>query len=117
MAEEAANAQENDGKPNFSVQRMYLKDASYEAPGVPGVWSKEWKPDVKLDLNTRTTKLKEDHYEVVVSVTATSKSAGETAFLVEVQQAGLFRIQTYMVRVAQHLFKHEACGIEPLSVG
>ncbi len=94
MAEDnnTANQQDGSADPIFAVQRMYLKDASYEAPGVPKVLTKNWQPEINLDLNTRTSKLNDDHYEVVVTLTVTATSQEETAFIIEVQQAGLFRI-------------------------
>ncbi len=77
-------------QPQFALQRLYLKDVSFEAPGVPLVFTKAWEPKVKLDLNAGANHLAEGLYEVVVSVTVTVQNADETAFLVEVEQAGLF---------------------------
>lgn len=53
---------------------------------------KEWNPEVKLDLDTRSAKLADDVYEVVLSLTVTAQNGGDTAFLCEVQQAGIFSI-------------------------
>lgn len=74
----------------FALQRVYLKDVSFEAPNSPQVFTKEWKPEVKLDLNTNAQKLDDTHYEVSIKVTITATNSEETAFLVEVVQAGLF---------------------------
>ena len=74
----------------FALQRVYLKDVSFEAPNSPQVFTKEWKPEVKLDLNTGAQKLDDTHYEVSIKVTITATNSEETAFLVEVVQAGLF---------------------------
>ncbi|OMH39342.1 protein-export chaperone SecB [Motiliproteus sp. MSK22-1] len=104
MAEQEATPQtENDqAQPHFSVQRLYLKDASFEAPGSPALFTKQWAPEVGLDLNTRTKKINEDLYEVVLTLTVTAKSEGETAFLIEIQQAGLFQIQNIEGPGLQH---------------
>ncbi|MEH6812614.1 MAG: protein-export chaperone SecB [Motiliproteus sp.] len=104
MAEQDANQQPENEQPqaHFSVQRLYLKDASYEAPGAPGIFAKDWKPEVNLDLNTRTQKVNDNHYEVVLKLTATAKCAGETAFLVEIQQAGLFKVENIEGPNLQH---------------
>ena len=80
----------SDNQPQFELQRVYLKDVSFEAPNSPQVFTKEWKPEVKLDLNTGAKKLDDTHYEVSIKVTVTATNADETAFLVEVDQAGLF---------------------------
>lgn len=85
MAEVANNEQQ---APQFNIQRVYTKDVSFETPNSPAVFQKEWNPEVKLDLDTRSAKLADDVYEVVLSLTVTAQNAGETAFLCEVQQAG-----------------------------
>ncbi len=77
-------------QPQFALQRIYVKDASFEAPNSPQAFSKEWKPEIKLDLNSGARKLDDNHYEVSVKVTITATNDGETAFLVELVQAGLF---------------------------
>jgi len=79
-------------EPQFAIQRIYTKDVSFETPNSPAVFQKEWKPEVKLDLDTRSNKLADDTYEVVLAVTVTATVEGQTAFLAEVQQAGIFTI-------------------------
>jgi preprotein translocase subunit SecB len=78
--------------PQFSIQRIFTKDISFETPNSPAIFQKEWKPEVQLDLDTRSTKLEENLYEIVLAVTVTAKIGEETAFLCEVQQAGIFQI-------------------------
>jgi len=93
MADENAQSSNQQATgPQFSVQRIYLKDASFEAPGTPVIFTKQWKPEINLDLNTRTKTLGENHYEVVLTLTVTAKVEDDTAFLIEVQQAGIFQI-------------------------
>lgn len=78
----------------FSIQRVYLKDSSFESPRSPDVFRQEWKPKVNLEINTRNTKLSEDMYEVVLIVTASVKSeAEEVMYLAEVHQAGVFLLK------------------------
>ncbi len=79
-------------QPQFAIQRIYTKDISFESPNSPAVFQQEWKPEVKMDLDTRSTKLDDNSYEVVLSVTVTANAGDQTAFLVEVQQAGIFTI-------------------------
>lgn len=78
--------------PQFNIQRIYTKDVSFESPNAPAIFTKEWKPEVKLDIDTATNKLDGNLYEVVLSITVTASLQEETAFLCEVQQAGIFMI-------------------------
>jgi len=88
--ENAAGAQAQ--APQFNIQRIFTKDISFESPNAPAVFTKEWKPEIKLDIDTSTNKLDENVYEVVLSVTVTAKLGEDTAFLCEVQQAGIFAL-------------------------
>lgn len=90
---ETPNAGEQAAQPNFGLQRIYVKDISFESPNSPTVFQKQWKPEVNMDLNTKNTRIGENHYEVVVSVTLTVTVEGMTAYIVEVQQAGIFVVQ------------------------
>ncbi len=92
MAEENQTEQATSEAPQFAIQRVYTKDVSFETPNSPAIFQKEWKPEIKLDLDTRSTKLADDTYEVVLSVTVTATVEEQTAFLAEVQQAGIFTI-------------------------
>ena len=78
--------------PDFAIQRIYTKDMSFETPNSPAIFKEEWKPDVKLDIDTRSEKLADHTFEVTLSVTVTATVAGKVAFLAEVQQAGIFTI-------------------------
>jgi len=89
MAEVANNEAQ---APQFTIQRIYTKDLSFETPNSPAVFQQEWNPEVKLDLDTRSNKLSDDTYEVILSLTVTAKNGEDTAFLCEVQQAGIFSI-------------------------
>ena len=95
MAEENAVTETNttpETTPEFNIQRIYTKDVSFETPNSPAIFQKEWEPDVKLDLDTRSNKLDDELYEVVLSLTVTASIGEEVAFLAEVQQAGIFAI-------------------------
>ena len=86
---EAAEAQ----GPQFSLQRIYVRDLSFEAPKSPAIFRQEWTPSVALDLNTRQKSLEGDFHEVVLTLSVTVKNGEEVAFIAEVQQAGIFLIQ------------------------
>lgn len=91
MAEENEVAS-TQSTPEFHIQRVYTKDVSFETPNSPAIFQKDWEPDVKLDLDTRSNKLDEGLFEVVLSLTVTASIGEEVAFLCEVQQAGIFTI-------------------------
>ncbi|NIG88753.1 MAG: protein-export chaperone SecB, partial [Serratia symbiotica] len=76
----------------FQIQRIYTKDISFEAPKAPQVFHQEWKPEVKLDLDTSSSQLADHVYEAVLRVTVTVSVGEEIAFLCEVQQAGIFSV-------------------------
>lgn len=85
-------SEQNNTEMSFQIQRIYTKDISFEAPNAPAVFQKEWQPEVKLDLDTASNQLADGVFEVVLRVTVTATMGEETAFLCEVQQAGIFTI-------------------------
>jgi preprotein translocase subunit SecB len=93
MNEENQDQQENPR--NFAIQRIYTKDVSFETPNSPAIFTEQLQPQSDLDLNSRVNALGDDHYEIVLSVTVTTKSEDKVAFLVEVQQAGIFLIKGF----------------------
>lgn len=94
MADDNFTPDAAEGQPQaqFALHRIYCKDISFETPNSPSVFQQEWKPEIKLDIDTRSTKLDEVNFEVVLTVTATATISGVTAFLCEVQQAGIFTV-------------------------
>lgn len=78
--------------PQIAIQRVYTKDVSFETPNSPAIFQKEWKPEVKLDLDTRSAKLADNTYEVILALTVTVTIEDQVAFLAEVQQAGVFSL-------------------------
>src|SRR5262245_27706592 len=85
----APAANENQTGPMLSVQSVYLKDCSYEAPKGPRV-DGNWSPQISLDINTSANAVAPELHEVVITVTVGATQGETTAFLVEVKQAGLF---------------------------
>ena len=81
--------------PEFGIQRIYIKDFSLEVPNSPAVFLEEWKPHLNLDLKTNTKKLEDDLHEVELTVTVTVKLEENTAFLVEIKQAGIFSLKDF----------------------
>ena len=78
--------------PQLALQAVYLKDCSFEAPQGPRVTS-DWNPQIGLDLNTAVNVIEGDLREVLLTVTVSAKQGEQTAFLVEVKQAGAFLMQ------------------------
>ena len=74
----------------LSLQKVYIKDASFEVPGAPAIFQEQGQPQVQLNLSQQVGTLAENVYEVVLTVTVTCKLAEKTAYLAEVQQAGVF---------------------------
>lgn len=86
MAEDQAKAAQQ----QFALQRIFIKDMSFEAPMGARAFQQQWKPKVHLDLNTANSQLDDKHFEVVLTLTVTAKQDEDTAFLIEIQQAGIF---------------------------
>lgn len=93
MAEEQVAAENQTPQQQFTLQRIYTKDVSYESPSTPQIFRQNWQPNVNIDLNTKSSRFDEEgNHEVVLTLTVTAKIGEETAFLVEVQQAGIFYV-------------------------
>lgn len=92
MAEQQGKAQAP-GDAQFLVQKVYVKDISFETPNTPEVFKMEWKPDVDMNMTNKATAIGDDHFDVVLTVTLTVKVGDKTAYLIEVNQAGIFLIK------------------------
>jgi preprotein translocase subunit SecB len=89
-----AGQEGQDEQAQFSLQRIYIKDVSFESPRSPDAFVGQWKPTVNLDLNSHHKVVGTDLYEVVLNVTVTvKKEDGDVVYLSEVQQAGIFMIR------------------------
>jgi preprotein translocase subunit SecB len=74
----------------FSLEKIYVKDVSFEAPNAPQVFNEPGQPELQMNLNQRVQRLSDNAFEVVLGVTLTCNINGKTAYLAEVQQAGVF---------------------------
>lgn len=89
--------------PSFALQRIYVKDISFESPRSPEIFRGNWKPRINLDLNTRSRILETDLYEVVLTLSIEASAENEqTGFIVELQQAGVFHISGLDETQLQH---------------
>ncbi|MDH5299734.1 MAG: protein-export chaperone SecB [Gammaproteobacteria bacterium] len=85
----------NGAQREFTIQKIYTKDMSFEAPNTPMVFREQWQPQVNMQLGNQAQSLGEGVHEIVLSVTVTAKIGDKTAYLCEVQQAGIFTIKNY----------------------
>ena len=79
-----------DTGPMFTVEKIYLKDVSFEAPGAPQVFNEQGQPQLQMNLSQKVQRLSDNVFEVVLGVTLTCTLGEKTAYLAEVQQAGVF---------------------------
>lgn len=99
--------------PAFSVHNIYIKDISYEAPNTPHIFSEEWKPKLDFDLQMGRQVLTDNVHEVVLDVTITVKVGEEekVAFIVEIQQAGVFSVEGFSEEQLAQVLSTTAPGI------
>lgn len=100
MAENEGNTQETAAaeqseQRQFALQRIYLKDSSFESPGSPAVFQGEWQPKLNFDIKTRNAKMQDDLFEVVLVLTVEATQEDKPAFVVEVHQAGVFTVRDF----------------------
>ena len=76
----------------FSIQRIYCKDISFETPNSPLIFQEQWQPQADLEIDTVSTDLGGGVWEVTLTITSTVKVGEKTAFLIEVNQSGVFTI-------------------------
>lgn len=91
---EVANVQNaaNESQTQFALQRIYVRDLSFEATKSPEIFRKQWRPTIEIEINTQHRLLEENFYEVILKLSATIKNTDEIAFIAEIQQAGIFMI-------------------------
>ena len=75
---------------SFSVEKIYTRDVSFESPNAPMVFNEQVQPELSMNLNQRVQQLGDNAFEVILGVTLTCKTGEKTAYLAEVQQAGVF---------------------------
>ena len=83
---------EEQAQPQLALERIYAKDISFEVPSAK-VFTKEWQPELNINLSSSAEQIDPTHYEVVLKVSVEAKNDQETAFIAEVQQAGIFLMQ------------------------
>lgn len=109
MSEQALNGGTEPAQatgPQFSVEKIYVKDVSFESPKAPLVFNEQTQPQINMNLNQRVQRLGENAYEVVLGVTLTctaGEGEGNSIYMVEVQQAGVFGLAGFEPNVLDAL--------------
>ena len=92
MTEETSTNGAGQTGAQLQLQKVYVKDASFEVPSAPHIFQEQGQPQVQLNLEQKVATLAPDVYEIVLTVTVTCKIEEKTAYLAEVQQAGVFGV-------------------------
>ena len=111
MSDETSNGAAETTQPNgpvFTVEKIYVKDVSFEAPNAPAIFAEAVQPELNLNLNQRVQQLNEQAFEVVLGVTLTCKAEDKTAYVAEVQQAGIFGIAGFDAQTVDALLGTQA---------
>jgi preprotein translocase subunit SecB len=87
---DSSSAAEQAGQAQFNIQKIYVKDVSFEAPNTPAVFNETGTPNLNMNLNQKVARLSDDVYEVVLGITLTCTIEEKNVYLAEVEQAGVF---------------------------
>ncbi len=79
--------------PVFNIEKIYIKDLSVEVPNAPSIFLERDQPQMDLQINTQSAPIEEGIYQCILSITISAKIKDKVAFMVELQQGGIFRIQ------------------------
>jgi len=88
---------------NFSIARIFTKDLSLESPKAPQIFEKKWNPKLNLDVDVTHVQINDTLFEVVLRLGVTVKTEDDTAFLIEIQQAGVFVLQGFDEPTTEHI--------------
>ena len=88
---------------NFSIARVYTKDLSLESPKAPKIFEQQWTPKLSLEVDVVNEALSDTLYEVILKLSVTVKTDDDTAFLIEIQQAGVFVINGFDEDTVEHI--------------
>ena len=91
----AGAATEQPAGPHFTVEKIYVKDVSFESPRAPQSFVEQGQPQLQMNLNQRVNRMSDVAFEVMLGINLTCKVGEDTVYLVEVQQAGLFHLQGF----------------------
>ena len=87
----------------FAIQKIYIKDISFETPNSPDIFKLEWDPKVSMQLSSDGMNISDELTEVVLTVTVTTMIGDKAAYLVEIHVAGIFHIKGFPREVIEHM--------------
>lgn len=93
MAQEPQNQTEQNTAPIFSIEKLYVHDASIEVPNAPSIFTERTTPQINVELGNNAEQIQDGIFNVSIKVTVTAKIQDKVAFLVEVNQSGIFAIR------------------------
>lgn len=93
MAQDSQNQTEQNAAPIFSIEKLYVHDASIEVPNAPAIFTERTTPQINVELGNSAQQIEDGIFNVYIKVTVTAKIEDKTAFLVEVNQSGIFAIR------------------------
>ncbi|HEY0502529.1 MAG TPA: protein-export chaperone SecB [Lysobacter sp.] len=76
--------------PAFTVEKIYVKDVSFEVPGAPGAFNEQAQPQLQMNLNQSVQRLNDSAFEVTLGITLTCNAGDKALYVAEVKQAGVF---------------------------
>ncbi|MBV1908379.1 MAG: protein-export chaperone SecB [Kangiellaceae bacterium] len=100
--EAGATNEEQQNLPQAAIQKIYVKDVSFEAPNLPEMFSVEYKPQIKMEMNSKSRKVADDNFEVILTISVKSEIEDKTVFLAEVQQAAILLVKNVSEEQLQH---------------
>jgi preprotein translocase subunit SecB len=87
----------------FALQKIYIKDISFETPHSPGIFTLEWAPAVNMQLSSGANHINDELVEIVLTVTVTTSLGEQTAYLVEAHIAGIFMFRDFPEQMVEHM--------------
>ena len=77
------------------LQKIYVKDLSFESPKAPAVFTTNASPQTQISIRTGSQTIAPSTFEVTLTLTVEAKEEDATIFLIEIAQAGIFSIEGY----------------------
>ena len=82
-----------DNKVQFNIQRIYLKDLSFESPMTPDIFTNmSSSPKVGFNFESNISNIGDDTHELTLTFNVKAEVESQTLYLVELKQCGVFTI-------------------------
>ncbi|MDO9226738.1 MAG: protein-export chaperone SecB [Pseudomonadota bacterium] len=93
MTDQQAPQAPQQDMPLFNIEKIYVKDLSVEVPNAPAIFLEREQPQMEMQINSESAPIEDGVYQCILTITISAKIKDKVAFLVELQQGGIFRIQ------------------------